>query len=385
VREGIKKLYIIGRTAMTRAVLVAVGVLIGSLCGAAPASGQSTTVRGRSGIDPLPLGRYSGMARALFPLQRSRSSIDPRREFYQQQTVRMRRSPDRSALLDGPFGGLEARLSRFQRGRLLYPQGEFDALLGPISAERIEAFRRYGGFRHRALQQTKPGDVNEALTRRRSLVEATSLYAPIQRANRENASVAGLRSSLDRVALPRVDVPLHPLVGQEPPTLVEELSRNVDALHARKVREAWRSFREGNYRRAAHSFSSAVDLSEGDEESQVGALFCYVSLGSPRTAIALLARIARHEETPFLQGVDIAARYGRRIEVDRLRLQARLQASAGRDNPALAALSTLIFWYLGETEEARSTVSALSNVGVGTIFADWPAKLDAAMAVPLGG
>lgn len=347
--------------------------LFGALCGGVSARAQAIG-------KPIPLGKRSGMARSLYPLQRSRSSTDPRREFYQQQSIRLRRrNPNRAAAPYGPFGGLEARLSRFQSGRLLFPRREFDSLLGPMSPERSEAFRTYGGFRKRVARAYKPGDVSDAFQRRRSLIEATSLYAPVQRANLGNASVAGLRSSLDRVPLPMLDLPLPFADGGGPPTLVEALSRNMALSHERKVREAWSSFREGDFRRAAHSFGSAADLSEGDPESRIGQLFCYVSTGSFRTAIAALARLAREEENPFLGDVDVASRYGRRIDVDRLKLRARLQASAGRDNPALIALSTFIFWYLGEPEEARSTASALSSVGVGTIFADWPRRIDEAI------
>lgn len=354
--------------------LVVVSLLLGA---AAPAQGQALG-------EPIPFRKGSGMGRPLFPIGQPRSLTDPRRaarlDYYQQQASRFRRNPFRVGALHDPIAGVQATMARFRSGQPIYPSGQNDALLGAISLEQMEAFRSYGGFGERRKLEARPGDLNEALQRRNDLVEATSLYAPVVRANLENASVAGLRASLELAPLPQLTRPLPESAEIDPPTLVEKFSRRIDSAYERKLEEAWFYFRDGDYRKAVHSFKAAAGLGDESLECELGQLFCNVSMGAPRTAVAVLARIARDHENPFLYELDVAGRYGRRVDVDILKARARFQATATRDNPALLALSTMVFWYLGEVEEARSTVSALRTEGRGTVFAKWPDRLEEAIA-----
>jgi tetratricopeptide (TPR) repeat protein len=285
-------------------------------------------------------------------------------------------------MLSGPFGGLDARMARFRTGSLMYPQA-MGVSGGLPSADQRQAFQQYGGFGPRPLSEAQPGDVSDALRRRYGLIQATTQTAPVARANYAYASVAGLRSMHDRAILRPVEP--GPFDSVEPPdvsasTLTEELVRGVDLTLGIRKQQAWAYFREGDYRKAARTLEAVAVLDRDDMESRIGEMFAYVSHGSTRKAIALLGEFARRAPDPFSINVNMAERYGRREEVLRLTLQARAQASAGRESPPLIALSTLIFWYAGDREEARSTAVGLRTIGRGTVFESWPAKLEAAHA-----
>ena len=336
--------------------------------------------------EPIPIGNRYGMSRPLFPVSQPRSLSDPRRaarlDYYQQQASRLRYNPFRVGALHDPIAGVLPTMARFQNGRPIFPSRQNDTLMGPISPTQLDAFKSYGGFGSRRLLQPRPGDMNDALQRRTTLVEATSLYAPVVRANLENASVAGLRASLDLAPMPQFTRPLPDGAAWEPPSLEDKFSDRLALARERKLSQAWEQFRTGEFNRAIHDFKSVAALSDDDTEAEIAMVFCNVAMGAPRTAVTVLARIARKVENPFAYDLDVSQRFGRRVDVDILKARARFQATAGRDNPALVALSTLVFWYLGDREEARSTVEALRTDGIGTVFESWPDLLDQAMAQP---
>ncbi len=275
-----------------------------------------------------------------------------------------------------PFALPGDALGRMQvRSRTVVP-----GLLGPgrSSPGHRRAFDRYGGFGRR-VGSGDAADLYTVLGRRQALIAATSLNAPMHRAFLRTGTSPGLPSTIGRV-------PFVP--AEESDTAVsavalgQRLRTGADAAHKRVRADAWAWFREAEYRRAARAFETAVMLQPLDAESRIGELFCHLSLGATRTAIAVLGELIRRDRNPLHYDLILTDAYGDASEARRVRVQAQLRASIAGDSADHRALHVLALWYLGEQDEAVVAASSLVRDLPGTAYADWPAKMRAARSAP---
>ncbi|UCC32361.1 MAG: hypothetical protein JSU86_08770, partial [Phycisphaerales bacterium] len=240
------------------------------------------------------------------------------------------------------------------------------------------AFNRYGGFERRGGRGGAAG-LYTALGRRQALIAATSLNAPVHRALLRTGPSAGLPPTVGQVPF----APDEDGDAAAPAVMLgQRLHAAPDVAHKRIRADAWAWFREAEYRRAARAFETAVMLQPLDAESRIGELFCHLSLGATRTAVAVLGELTRRERNPFLYDLSLADAYGDASEARRVRVQAQLRASVAGDNADHRALQALVLWYLGERDEAVAAASSLVRDIPGTAYADWPVMMRAARSAP---
>ena len=240
-----------------------------------------------------------------------------------------------------------------------------------LSPAKQRAFVRYGGFGKRR-QNDKP---SAALTRRYGLIAGSSLNAPVYRAISQNGGLVDVRSSLARTPFINADVE----EGEaEAPTLDDLLDRGDAAAQQRAKGEAWTLFREGRYRRATRAFESAITLEPLDFESRIGELFCYLSVGATRTALALLGELVRRDVNPFQHDLGMVERYGNVADVNQLRIQGRRTADAADQGTEANAMYIFVLWYLEEREDALRAAESLAKRAPAKSYASWPEKMRAA-------
>lgn len=240
-----------------------------------------------------------------------------------------------------------------------------------------EAYRQYGGFGDRTGYNRV--ELSSTLQRRYQILEATSLNAPVHRANYRNPSVAGLRATLDRTPTLREDVEDLPPLRDDFPSLDEKLLRGVESSREALREEAWALFRDRDYRRAARAFESATRLDSDDFEARVGEMFASLSVGGTVTSVAILAEIARRESNPFTRSVDITSRYATPTEAGRVRIFSQLAMEAAGSSAPLTALHAFVLWQLGDEQQALSTARSLADMPNSGIFREWPRRMRTVM------
>lgn len=252
----------------------------------------------------------------------------------------------------------------------------------PLHPATASPFRKrisqlYGGFGRR-LRPTEPGDLSELLVRRSGLIEATSLNAPVRRAFLDNRVALGFQASLERTPYVRRESPAPREESVAGIRLDQRLREGADQAVERVRSEGWAWFRQGEYWRAARAFESAALLRPVDTESRIGELFCYLSLGATRTAMATLYALHRRDPGLFSHPITMRTAYGDAAEARQLPIRLRLQVNANPDNPDLRALYALALWYLAERDEAIVVAANLSDDHPGAVYGDWPARMQAA-------
>ncbi len=238
--------------------------------------------------------------------------------------------------------------------------------------QRQPAFDRYGGF---SRYSTRPGDLFTAFSRRPALLAATSLNAPVHRAFSRTGAAYGVPSPIARMPFVQTR---EDDVGVAAVGLDQRLRAVADLDHVRVRAEAWAQFREGDYRRAARFFEAAVMLQPSDAESRVGELFCHLSVGAFRTALAVLGELIRRDPNPFIHDLDLTPAYGDAAEARRVRAQTQWQANAADQDADPRALHAFVLWYLGEQDEAVPAATALVRDIPHTAYVDWPAQMRSA-------
>lgn len=242
-----------------------------------------------------------------------------------------------------------------------------------LTPAKQRAFERYGGFGRRRQSDDKFG----LLTRRYGLIAGSSLNAPVYRAISKGGGLVDVRSSLARTPFLHAE---DGEVAEEAPTLDDLLDRGDVAARQRSEGEAWALFREGQYRRAMRAFESAITLAPSDFESRIGELFCYLSVGATRTALALLGELVRRDINPFQHDLRMAERYGNLGDVNLLRIQGRRWADAADQSAETNAIYIFVLWYLDEREDALRAAESLAKRAPAKAYALWPQKMRAARA-----
>ena len=250
-------------------------------------------------------------------------------------------------------------------------------LVGPLSVNRLalaqrEAYRVYGGFGRRGVLG-QPRDVRTTLGRRSTLIAATMLNAPVHRATFDYGTGVTPLSTLDQTPFVR-----SPISGVAAP-LDEWLRNSADRAQRQVADEAWAWFGDGEFRSAARAFEAATALEPDDHKSFVGELFCHVSLGATRTAVAVLRKLQRRTENPFLHDLNIVEAYGDNAEIRRVRVGVQWRVDQAGPNPELEALRIIVLWYLGEREEALRSAALLEQQHPDSSYARWSAKISAAL------
>ncbi len=269
----------------------------------------------------------------------------------------------------------------FTRPRGRVPTQRSSLLLVDMwSAEQRQTFKRYGGFGPRRVNPQAPG-IASALERRRALIAATSLNAPVHRAGLTANATVGFRPMSSRVLLPPTGV-VESEAAEPTSTLEQRLRSGADLAHQRVRTSAWDWFRKGEFRRAARGFETAASLEPSDAESRIGELFSHVSIGAMRTALAVLRELNRHDEDPFVHNLNLTDAYGDPAKPQRLRLGLPFRAMGLSANPDARALYVLVLWYLGERDEAIIGATKLAGELSFGSYADWLEKMRAARAAP---
>lgn len=247
------------------------------------------------------------------------------------------------------------------------------------AASARKSYAMYGGFEPKVESPETGGEAIEAMTRRRMLIEATTVNAPIHRSLTRDASAYGLRRQIEQT-------PFDASLADEPPTrtVVEGLRHGVERAYERTRTEAWAWFREGEYRRAARAFETAGMLNRSDQAAAIGEIVSYWSLApeAPRTPIAILGQLMRRGGNPFSHDLNLAGAYPDLQTAQRMMIRAKLQAAPDDVNAQVAALDALVLWYLGERTEALLVADKLGRRPAGAAFAEWPTKMREAMNAP---
>ena len=238
------------------------------------------------------------------------------------------------------------------------------------------ASERYSGFRRRAMDP-HGGDISAILARQHTLIAATSFAAPVWRVVQSDRLGLNLRATVGRTPFVRSE---DLEFTEEAPTIAldHRLREGIAKAHSRAQAEGWAWFREGQYRRAARAFESATGLEPKNVEDRIGELFCHVSMGATRTALAILGELNRRHLDLFRHSLPLARAFGDTAEAQQVRIRLRLQVNAAGNVPDLEALYALVLWFLGEREEAHLAVANIVRVYPHTAYAEWPSRMRAA-------
>lgn len=348
--------------------------------------------RGQTGIDPVdgvlrPVDIY-GNAQAFRP---ERRALDLYQNDVQRQALSgylnlNRRTGQRG--YGSPFALpgdlLSATVNGFTGAVFLRNAGRRPPAINGISdRERRLAYGSYGGFGERRSYYAA-GDPTGLFARRRDLITATGLNAPVERAMGRSGALPGLRWSVSRTPFLANEGPQHhsEQVGEEAPkaTLDERLSTEVNVLHARTQAEAWAFFRDGDYRRAMRSFETAAMLDPQDYESRIGEIFCHLTIGAVRTAFALLLELERRDANPFRHALNVADRYGGIAAAQQVRLTAQGIAESAEQSAEANALHIFVLWYMDRRDDALRAARTLAGRAPGRSYAAWPDKMRAVTA-----
>ena len=229
------------------------------------------------------------------------------------------------------------------------------------------AFTRYGilGTKRPSRAPTNPADL---LGRKSALLRATSATAPVKQSLMLRGSTSPRIDSLSSVPAAPYDEG-----SSIPPVTLGDLLQTRLADSARDMRaRGWLHFEEGEYGRAVRAFESEAMLKPKDIEPRIAEVFCYLSIGSFRTAAASLEQLAHRDAMLFTESTDFAAHYSEQADLRRIRIQCRLFSQGSQRVPRGAALYPFFLWYVGEYGEALSEATVLARTNPDTDFADWP-------------
>ncbi len=253
---------------------------------------------------------------------------------------------------------------------------------GGSDRERREAFEQYGGFGDRRANR-ESDDPSGLLTRRRELILATGLNAPIERAMSRGGAHSLMRWSVGRTPfLEAQQSGLDSLEHQPtdaPVALDDRLASRADLFYAKARQEGWASFRDADYRRAGRYFETASLLDPEDGESRIGEIFSHLSMDGVHTAFTLLQEFDRKEPNLFLYDMNVADQYAEAGTPLRLRLSAQSVAESSGHSIETTALFTFVLWYLDRRDDALRSARSLATRAPDRTFAAWPEKMTAAI------
>jgi len=277
-----------------------------------------------------------------------------------------------------PFSLPADPLRQAQRSRNTTPVRPYavNRARGLSGADRIKAFRSYGGFGNRSKGRYE-SEIQRAFARRYDLVTATADAAPVFRANLRHASAAGLLTTVDTTPFEKrgADLPDTPATD-----LGDALALHVRQSQQNLVRDAWGWFKDGAYRRAEMAFKSADVLEPADSLSRIGRYFSLLGLGSMRSALSMLQEINQRDPNPFVYSLNVADVVAERQRVAQFRVQTQMPSDAPRRAPDIAAMHAFTLWYLGERQEALSVAQAIAAASPGSPYGTWASKMSAAIA-----
>ncbi len=363
------------------------------LVGLLVALGDSTAARAQTGIDPLngmlaPLDAY-GNVQAFRP---ERRALDIYQNDYQRQALTSylnvnrqfgQRGSERPFALPGDL--LSATVNSYTGAIFLQnPARRIPAMAGVSERERLQAFTRYGGFGDRHNYYRK-GDPSGLFARRRQLIMATGLNAPIERALGIGGRLPGLHHSVSRTPFLESDVAASQAENNGESdtkvTLDERLSTRADVLHAQSRSDAWSYFRDGHFRRAMRLFETAAMMEPEDYESWIGEVFCHVAIGSLRTAFVLLIELDRRDPNVYAHPLNVFDRFGNVIAAQRVRLSAQDIADSAEQPAEAKALHIFVLWYMDRRDDALRAARALAVQAPGRTWSAWPDKMRAASPI----
>ncbi len=274
-------------------------------------------------------------------------------------------------------GGVAGGRGLFQTGQFSSgPMGRFSLAPSGITASRF-AFNRYGGFSRRsAIDPEKVGDL---LARRQELIAATTVNAPVHRAlGQRGAFDPGLMSIGTTPFVPS-DVPIG---GDDAVPIADLLLESADAQTQRLVLQGWSWFAEKRYGQAYRSFESTLIVNPENVQARVGRVFSRLSAGAMRSAMTEIAFLPRHSGNPFAQPFVLAEKYHSRDEASQILFQTRLFAEQNMSVVVPQALYVYVQWYLGDKKEASRLAVLLSKRNPSSPYANWPALMQASLALP---
>jgi len=244
-------------------------------------------------------------------------------------------------------------------------------------------YAQYGGFERREVG-APGGDIETAIMRRRTLLDATSLIAPVHRA-RVSHGVGMAMPATVRGELPAPAVTPEP--GPALSSLDERLRSGINRSYLQKRSEGWSLFRKGSeevsqYRRAARAFEAAVILEPEDYEARIGRLLSHLSLQDYHTAVVLLAELTRHDPDPFSHDLNVAELYGDPVHARQVRMNCESLVQATGHDPSVTALHAFILWYVGDKDRAIAAAEDLAREHPIATFVNWPAQMRASRAGP---
>lgn len=343
------------------------------------AMGLSTPTLAQRSVNSNPISPYDryGNARAINPIRRPIGLFqnNTQRDRLRSYQFLNRRQSQRGGV--SPFAIPADRALRASTASV-FSSGITLGTTRPVTrrtTDNQQSFSRFGGFGART-GGVQIGDATLAFTRKKNLIQATSLNAPVRRAFWENGISMGLRTSVEKTPYQPHD-PRDQSNETKRPTLDEKLVRLVTVSHTRSKEQAWGWFSDGEYRRAIRSFETAIALESKDVESHIGLLFSYLSLRATQTTFAVLRAIHRREVNPFEYDMIITNRFHDPNDVQRLIFQLRTQAQRHADHPDIFALYAFMLWFTGDRDEAVNVMGGDDRKETRSPYDDWYQQMKA--------
>ena len=322
-----------------------------------------------SPINPTSTMDVYGNARPSLPARRHAAAmLTP----LQQEAFRGYQTRGRRVDRRGGFSGFALPSDRLPFGRIRGLRGfASPAFGGRPGFGRSPSFSQYGGFSRRGRTNDKP-EVATTLRRRRELIGATGLNAPVHRALERGEGTGLLRSTVGGTPFMR-PIPAADSSDSSVSATLDEMLRSSAAREYDRIQlRAWRWLHDGAYRSAARAFETASLMEPSSVPPRIGVLFAHLGLRADATTKAIVSELSRRATSPFLTGLNLSDAFADASVVRRLRITAQTVAVSDNVSRQNLALQTLVFWYLGEPDEAMGVARRLVARPDGSAFAAWP-------------
>ncbi|MCO6439201.1 MAG: hypothetical protein J5J06_19085 [Phycisphaerae bacterium] len=270
---------------------------------------------------------------------------------------------------------------------------------------------------------SRPGDIDQVLSRRYDLLEQTALYNPAEEISEQQRLAAGLPESRRSIPFRRLvnsipssasalqtgatnptgieapgpsfdknifqesagdgtgpGLPL-PLYGTEGAgetsayatvSLGRRLLEISESQYEPALERGWAEFGDRRYQRALRQFERARILRSEAAEPVLGQLFSLLANGSIKSAAALLRVESDRGESLFATAVDLGSRFSEPREANSLRLSLGSLVQRERDVAEVAALNVLLLWHLGDRTAAIQDARRLAQEHPTSAYAGWP-------------
>ncbi len=329
---------------------------------------------------------------------------DAQRQAFRNYQDDSRRTNNRGGVISFAIGADAVQLSRARRNLLLNSGsigtgGLQNTVVGsslglasrvPVSrSDRsrmlTQIYSRYGGFRRR-IRSGQTSDISTLFARKYELLQATTLTAPVRRANMLRGGSFGTAAAISTIGSgstsSEIDKAVDVSLFKAGLGLDEALMASLDDRYDETIERGWHLFKIRNYQQASRAFESASTIDSKAIEPRVAEIFCHVATGAMRTATVSLGSLTRRFDQPFDMTLDVRGKFANDVEARRIVLQTQMAMRANSNSSLYAptALHSLILWYSGDRSEAARVAKLLVRDEVPTELRSWPTWMSAQLS-----